>query len=454
MADKGAPPAGAFDAPVKHPHDDLLGMDEGAAKLATFLRAVAPPFTVGIFGQWGSGKTSFANLVLHQLEQASPSGQPKLKATSFTCWPYRTSDELWRALILQIAKVLYDVKDQHDQRMPGGRGEAPPRNEPVPAEDAPQGQKEQAQDVPGEVQSGDKPVPAEDAHQGQKGKAQDAPAATGLLPTLARWLGSDALVLRERPKPDPLPAGYRELVARLDDTTYGSVSKGDQQPWRLDEGGALLALAKAVAAALSPLSPLVAGLRGLLGLEGKVDLATLWRKENEAQRKRIESIWGFRQEMEDLFKQFQDVRLYVLIDDLDRCRPDVALDILDAISIFLAHSHCVFLLAVDERLIGQGLRLRHKDLLPDRAPTAEGQELAEELIQRRGQEYIEKTIQLGVPVAQRSAAEMQRFVGAQHPQWAAAADILQVAFGCNPRQCKQYCTWLTYQYLPEGAAHD
>jgi predicted KAP-like P-loop ATPase len=57
-----------FDFPIAEPSQDLLGMDTYAAELVSFLNRAQPPFTVGIYGEWGEGKTSFVQLVQHHLQ--------------------------------------------------------------------------------------------------------------------------------------------------------------------------------------------------------------------------------------------------------------------------------------------------------------------------------------------------------------------------------------------------
>src|SRR5207302_1099777 len=51
------------DAAIKHPDDDLLGLAPYARTLAQFVRGVAPPFTIGIYGEWGAGKATFASFL-------------------------------------------------------------------------------------------------------------------------------------------------------------------------------------------------------------------------------------------------------------------------------------------------------------------------------------------------------------------------------------------------------
>jgi formylglycine-generating enzyme required for sulfatase activity len=54
-------------------------------------------------------------------------------------------------------------------------------------------------------------------------------------------------------------------------------------------------------------------------------------------------------------------RLAVFVDDLDRCLPDQAVEVLEAVKLFLDVPGCVFVLGVDREVIEQGIRVRYAD---------------------------------------------------------------------------------------------
>jgi len=60
-----------YDAAVCNSDDDLLGFNEYAKGLAEILSTPPIPLTVGIYGQWGEGKTSFACLLRHHLQSVA-----------------------------------------------------------------------------------------------------------------------------------------------------------------------------------------------------------------------------------------------------------------------------------------------------------------------------------------------------------------------------------------------
>jgi predicted KAP-like P-loop ATPase len=51
-------------------------------------------------------------------------------------------------------------------------------------------------------------------------------------------------------------------------------------------------------------------------------------------------------------------RIYVLIDDLDRCLPDAALEVFEAVKLYLDAPQCVYVVATDRAVIRRGLTLR------------------------------------------------------------------------------------------------
>ncbi len=56
-----------------------------------------------------------------------------------------------------------------------------------------------------------------------------------------------------------------------------------------------------------------------------------------------------------------DVTLVVCVDDLDRCLPDTAIETLEAMRLFLFMDRTAFVIAADEKMIRQAVRLHFKD---------------------------------------------------------------------------------------------
>jgi hypothetical protein len=376
------------DKPLAHPEDDLLGVASSAETLAGRLVGVKPPFTAGVYGEWGSGKTTFVLFVAEYLQRLAPrlpNGDVSTLFVQFSAWQYKTADEIWRALILKIARSIFDIPD--------------PASNPVPS----------------------------------------PPPRLGLWERLKVILSADVLVLRHGQEQPDAETKYAELVAKLDASLYGGISKSAAA---VDSTEATIAMVKSVVAAMSGVSPMVAAIRGVFGFNTDVDLSKLVDKgQNESTRQRIESMEEFKSILTDLFRE-EKRRVFVFVDDLDRCMPDAALDLLEAIKIFLPNAPCVFLVAADEALIGQGLRMRFRDLV-DPA----GSNDINAFMNKKGREYFEKIIQLPVHLPRPGSDEIHRFIGARFPEWFAASDLIDAAIGSNPRRLKQYCNRLEYRRL-------
>ena len=114
-----------------------------------------------------------------------------------------------------------------------------------------------------------------------------------------------------------------------------------------------------------------------------------------------------------------------LIDDLDRCLPDKAVEMLEAIKLFLDVEGCAFLLALDDEVIERGIAYRYRDYLDaaDRATDSIAYSLSparyaqyvNRIAGRRlppitGHEYLEKIVQLPFRLPRWSEAEAREFL--------------------------------------------
>ena len=197
-------------------------------------------------------------------------------------------------------------------------------------------------------------------------------------------------------------------------------------------------------------APAVGPLRRLFGGPPNGDAAAPTDGEGARARWSIEDL---RDDLRDLFDHDPGARIVVLLDDLDRCQPQVALDVLETIKIFLFESagtpenatgrqgaQCLFLVAADERLVAQGLRARFGSDVPDDEARA----------------YLEKIVQLGVDLPAVEPAGAYALVAEWAPEWAAAADLIVAGLAGNPRRMKQQSTLLSYRFwaLEQDATPD
>jgi len=106
-------------------------------------------------------------------------------------------------------------------------------------------------------------------------------------------------------------------------------------------------------------------------------------------------------------------KVFVFIDDLDRCAVPQAADLLQAINLLVGtDSRIVFILGLDREKVAAGLAAKFKDVLPYMryADDAEDEKMAARACGIRfGQEFIEKFIQLPFRVPVSQVTELKRF---------------------------------------------
>lgn len=59
--------AGSTDRPIEKKEEDILGVGNYINGLSSFIKSCETPITIAIQGDWGSGKTSFMNMIRHEL---------------------------------------------------------------------------------------------------------------------------------------------------------------------------------------------------------------------------------------------------------------------------------------------------------------------------------------------------------------------------------------------------
>jgi KAP family P-loop domain len=98
---------------------DLLGTGRDAAALADLLLLdeLVPPVAVGVFGPWGSGKSTLIRLVQQEIT-AREAAVPKVAQINFDAWSYADAENLWASL---TAELFDQLADTIDGREPDGK---------------------------------------------------------------------------------------------------------------------------------------------------------------------------------------------------------------------------------------------------------------------------------------------------------------------------------------------
>ena len=94
-----------------------------------------------------------------------------------------------------------------------------------------------------------------------------------------------------------------------------------------------------------------------------------------------EEIAGFRKAFDKLLDKAGIEQLVVLIDDLDRCLPDTAIETLEAVRLFVFTSRTAFVVAADEAMIEYAVRKHFPDLPDTTGPQTYARNYLEKLIQ-------------------------------------------------------------------------
>ena len=94
-----------------------------------------------------------------------------------------------------------------------------------------------------------------------------------------------------------------------------------------------------------------------------------------------EEITAFLKAFDDLLSKAGVEQLVVLIDDLDRCLPDTAIETLEAVRLFVFTSRTAFVVAADEAMIEYAVRKHFPDLPDTTGPQTYARNYLEKLIQ-------------------------------------------------------------------------
>jgi formylglycine-generating enzyme required for sulfatase activity len=322
--------------------EDQLGFAPYAKTLADI---VADPFTetpltIGVFGDWGMGKTSLMRMIARRVRDEPVVSQTEFPVETlwFNAWLYSREDTLWRALLLRVVDGVRPL-------------------------------------VAGQVQAG-RDLDRIAAQLTQATEPGGGPWLTVPSDTL-RLASPSELRL-------PLVAGLRLL---------------QEQP----EGGELTDLIQAVE-----------------------------RAQARAMQQRIAALDEFRRTLEQVSQQHivKNGRLVVFVDDLDRCLPDKAVEVLEAIKLFLDVPECIFVLGVDRQVVERGIKVRYRDFGEIEA----GRAVLE------GARYLEKIIQIPFSLPPVKVEAMRGFVeqiGSDRLTDPRCAEIFARGLTPNPRRFKR-----------------
>lgn len=351
----------------------MLGMGPYAEWLAQQLPLHRLPLTLGVYGGWGEGKTTFAHFLQKYLTEQP--GWQGSRFVVFSAWPYITADAIWRALLEKIALEIYEIS---------------------------------------------------------------APPKLSVAARLRRPLLKELFPYADPEQDIPDQEAFDQLMAKVGrHSRIANRANGDIETVRQ-----MSLLAGFAGDLLGAFAGPMGSLRRLLGM-GSDSFGS--PGVTPAPTTTASSVEELREGIQDMFRKGNNRKTIVLLDDLDRCLPEVALDVLETIKIVFSEgaaieAECLFIVAADEEILSRGLRQRLGS--DEEAPARDAEARA----------YLEKIVQLGVPITKVRAESPSRLVTTNFPEWSGAMDLLAAGAGGNPRRLKQQCFLLSYGYdvrIPE-----
>jgi hypothetical protein len=171
------------------------------------------------------------------------------------------------------------------------------------------------------------------------------------------------------------------------------------------------------------------------------------RERQKVHRDHIQSIEQFQHEFEklaDLVLTRPGRRLVVFVDDLDRCLPNKAIEVLEAIKLFMDVPGYIFVLGLDRDMIARSIETRYRERFPIDADRS---------LAFDGSKYLEKIIQVPFRIPPIEPEVMEEFVGNMMPETLEdCAKVFAAGMGQCPCQIKRTVnTFLLLWRLAEQA---
>ncbi|MGC8786224.1 MAG: SUMF1/EgtB/PvdO family nonheme iron enzyme [Anaerolineae bacterium] len=369
------------DVPTVH---DRLGFAPFRRALRDIItKTPETPFTIGVFGTWGSGKTSLMLMLQDDLRRANQrrrrkENKDKYRLVWFDAWKYSQEELLWRTLLLRVLAAL-----------------RPRREDGQPKAD-------------------------KELSRAEKELCEELDRLEESLYRDVDWEEKGSLIVDI---PEALKAAGGGLL-KLGFAVLPGVGTVFQ---------ALRLADKAAEAAQGKIG------EGALGEDVAGLLKAFRRDVIQHHQQHLASLEQFQKLFADLVKKYvvgQDQRLVLFVDDLDRCLPEKAVEVLEAIKLFLDVPGCVFVLGLERKVIEEGIRVKYRDFVVvpgGAAPIV-------------GRDYLEKIIQVPFNLPPIDSVDIRTFIcqvarrartSGLRPTLEAQADIFATGLEANPRRIKR-----------------
>lgn len=344
--------------------EDALAFGDFRAALNEIVTTAETPLTVGVFGTWGSGKTSLMRMLRDDIEKQGLAGR---RTVWFTAWKYDQQDVLWRALILRVLDALY------------------PR------------------------ESGEGAREEREILKAEKGSPEEKLIA---------------------------------LLNRLEESVYQAVDWEEIGPrainwWQFVGGVSKAGLETAATLGTAGLFPQLKKLAG--GDDTPADdikkaAQAISKEARQYHRRQLRHM----EEFETMFKEAVQLiapngegRLVVFVDDLDRCLPEKAIEVVEAIKLFLEAPGVVFVLGMDKDVVQKGIEARygtHFRQMPD----------VKSELPITGDSYLQKIVQIPFHLPSLAVEDVEGYIDAlAKGMGERTRQVIARGVYPNPRQVKR-----------------
>jgi hypothetical protein len=264
--------------------------------------------TIGIYGPWGSGKTSLMNLIHAELAESGDAPDKAPVVVRYTAWKYAQEQSLWRTLVRVILDELLKQNDSHDAEKQAMRDAL--------YRDVVQTRRKLRVD----------PV-------------RLAGAVTGAVALgLSSWLQANQVSVPAAAEVTLAGVALGSAGVTAFGLKWADKPGGDKKPDITEKIGAQ---AKELVQAFEVVDDV---------------LTTHYR---------VEHIEQFADSFELVVNQFLNGRkLVIFIDDLDRCLPEKAIQVLEGIKLFLGVPGTVFVLGVDVTALVHAVEVHYAGTVP------------------------------------------------------------------------------------------
>jgi Cdc6-like AAA superfamily ATPase len=340
--------------------DDTIGFGPYVTALSRVLShpQTMTPLTVGIYGPWGSGKTSFMKQVKLQVDEREDTTR-EIKQVWFNAWKYDLQTKLWAAFLQAIfiqleANMLWPLKFWK--------------------------------------------------------RADGITRSAGRMTAYGNAVTLTLIVLAAVILGPDLVTAYKSELASQSSSPVLTVL-ASHSAWWLIAIIILLTRFPAIGRFLQKvLRPVGVNLRAIASGRDFADTVTSLEDFQKEFRNVLDVYLG------------KNGRLIVYIDDLDRCSPQSTVEVIETINVFLDTEQCVFVLGMDHDRITLSIEAKYRELIElqesrrsdDTSPSEGGTN------RPYGEHFLDKIIQVPLSIPRPAPEDIESFVtplfGPREPQ--------------------------------------